>query len=604
MKSSIHWKIITIYLSVVLIIMITSGSFIILNIEESYYQEIVQELEYSANQIEGRMLIEGGIDLDQDTETTTSVLRSIISLNRHVIYILDSKGNVLINTGSGQLGPGDKVSEDVVQQALRNRATATKERIPFGSMHDEQTVIDHAKPIIDEQTGEVSAVIYVVADAKELYENTMNVLKTISVGSIFAMCIAVIFSSMFSRMITVPIKQLTRSAKQLASGSFNRIPIYSSDEIGQLTQSFNAMATELSRTMGAISSEKSKLEKILENMADGVMAFNRQGVLIHANSVCYEMIGITNMDHRFDFIFPNIDVEASFDEILSGETKYDEGVMAHLDDRYFNLHFAPYNNGQGESEGLVVVMQDVTTQQKLDNMRKEFVANVSHELRTPLTTVKSYTETLLDGAIEDKEIAMQFLSVMEKETDRMTNLVQDLLELSRIDNRQMQLNLTRIDLKEIVQDTIEAQKIHAYKKQHTLKWSCQENKDYHILGDSARIRQILHNIISNAIKYSIDPGTITVKLYCNENVVIQVQDTGIGIADKDIERIFERFYRVDKARSRNLGGTGLGLAIAKEMVELHGGTIKMSSKVGKGTTVTITFKPNYLNEVNEKNDVK
>ena len=601
MKSSIHWKIIAIYLSVVLIIMITSGSFIILNIEESYYNEIVKELEYSANQIEGRLLIEETLDLEADSDTTASVLRSIISLNRHVIHILDNEGKVLINTSSGSFAPGEKVSEEVVQKALRYKTTYTKERIPFGSMHDTQAVIDHAKPILDETTGDIVSVIYVVAEAKELYENTMNVLKTISVGSVFAMGIAVVFSSMFSRMITVPIKQLTTSAKQLAGGSFNRIPIYSGDEIGQLTQSFNLMATELSRTMGAISSEKSKLEKILENMADGVMAFNRQGVLIHANSVCYEMIGITNMDHRFDYIFPNIDVEASFDEILSGEAKYDEGIMAHLDDRYFNLHFAPYNNGQGESEGLVVVMQDVTNQQKLDNMRKEFVANVSHELRTPLTTVKSYTETLIDGAIDDREIAMQFLSVMEKEADRMTNLVQDLLELSRIDNRQMQLNVTRIDLKELVKDTIEAQKIHAYKKQHTLTWDYQEGKDYEILGDSARVRQILHNIISNAIKYSIDPGNITVKLYRNEDVVIQVQDTGIGIAEKDIERIFERFYRVDKARSRNLGGTGLGLAIAKEMVELHGGRIKMTSKVGKGTTVTIYFQPNYQSV---KNDVK
>ena len=170
--------------------------------------------------------------------------------------------------------------------------------------------------------------------------------------------------------------------------------------------------------MADISSEKNKLEKILENMAGGVMAFNRQGVLIHANSVCYDMLGNMNMDHRFDFIFPRLGVEISFDRILTGEEAYDDGLMMNVEDKFFSLHFAPYSNVLGEIEGLVTVMQDVTTQQKLDMMRKEFVANVSHELRTPLTTVKSYTETLLDGAIEDKELAINFLTVMEKETDR------------------------------------------------------------------------------------------------------------------------------------------------------------------------------------------
>ena len=247
-------------------------------------------------------------------------------------------------------------------------------------------------------------------------------------------------------------------------------------------------------------------------------------------------------------------------------------------------------NGRGESEGVVVVMQDVTTQQKLDQMRKEFVANVSHELRTPLTTVKSYTETLIDGAIDDREIAIQFLSVMEKEADRMTTLVQDLLELSRIDNKQMQLDMRPLDLKEIVKETIEAQKIHIEKKGHRIIYEADEAMTYNMIGDSARIRQILHNILSNAIKYSIDPGTIHVKLYKNPNIItLQVKDTGIGIAKPDLERIFERFFRVDKARSRSQGGTGLGLSIVKEMVELHHGKISITSKPGKGTTVTVQF---------------
>lgn len=174
--------------------------------------------------------------------------------------------------------------------------------------------------------------------------------------------------------------------------------------------------------------------------------------------------------------------------------------------------------------------------------------------------------------------------------DRMTTLVHDLLELSRIDNRQMQLEFRKVELKELVKDTMEAQKLQAAQKGHKLVLELQEDLEYAIKGDSARIRQVLHNILSNAIKYTIDPGTITLKLFKNEEIVVQVQDTGIGIPNQDLGRIFERFYRVDKARSRKMGGTGLGLSIAKEMVELHGGRIKIASKVGKGTIVTMYFK--------------
>lgn len=594
MKSSIQWKIVTIYLSVVLVIMVISGSFIIYNIENTHYERIKEELITAAETVETKIEVDTDEELQGSIDEVGSTLATMVSLNKHDIYILDDKGHVLLGSTS-DFAKGKLVSESVVIETVGDKKAHTSEWTHFSSQKKDTEYVEHARPIIDQRTGEILAIIYVRADASDIYDNVFNAMKTISLASIIAMFIAAAFSAVFARMITVPIKQLTKSAKQLAAGSFSRIPIYSTDEIGQLTQSFNYMAGELSRTMSDISSEKSKLEKILENMADGVMAFNRQGVLIHANPVCSEMLGSANMDHRFDFIFPKLGVEVSFDQILNNEPKdghsKNENIMMAIEDRYYNLHFESYTNALGESEGLVVVMQDVTTQQKLDQMRKEFVANVSHELRTPLTTVKSYTETLLDGAIDDKEIAIQFLKVMEKEADRMTNLVKDLLELSRIDNKQMQLDLKVLDLKAMVVETIEAQKIHMEKKGHRLIYEANDQIEYTILGDSARIRQILHNILSNAIKYSIDPGTITIKLYKNEEwITVQIQDTGIGIAKQDLSRIFERFFRVDKARSRSQGGTGLGLSIVKEMVELHDGKINLTSKVGKGTTVTVQFK--------------
>lgn len=591
MKSSIQWKVIGMYLCAVLVIMIASGSFIVINIEKRNYEIVKSRLEETAKSIQTLLSLEDNLNLEEDMQEITSRLKNVVALdNSTFICILDEDGRVKITTG--QDFPPDKlIVSDVVINTIKNKKPSTGEWVGFAGNQGGNQYIDYAMPIFDGDTDQMNSIIYVQTSTEEFYENVRYVMAAISMGTLLAMGIAIVMSSIFAKMLTEPIKQLTNSAKQLVGGSFKRIPIYSTDEIGQLTQSFNYMATELSRIMSDISSEKNKLEKILENMADGVMAFNRQGVLIHANSVCYDMLGKAFMDHRFDFIFNNkLELEISFDDILAEKSNYDEGVMLALEDKIFNLYFAPYVNVLGESEGLVVVLQDITDQHKLDQMRKDFVANVSHELRTPLTTLKSYTETLLDGALDDRDIAIQFLGVMEKETDRMTQLVQDLLELSRIDNKQMQLDMKPIDMRALVEETIEAQRIHAEKKSHKLVLEMIEDKEYFILGDSARMRQILHNILSNAIKYSIDPGTINIKLYKNDEVVIQVQDTGIGISKPDLERIFERFYRVDKARSRNMGGTGLGLPIAKEMVELHGGRIKVTSKVGKGTTVTMYFK--------------
>lgn len=584
MRTSIQIKIVMIYLAIILIIMMVIGTFIVYNTEERDYRGIQANLERIAEDVE--------VSLDWQTRELklADIKNKTNSINENHIYILDAKGKVDLGTSS-QLLPGETVKSEVVIRAISTKKPATANIIHFASRNTGLSYTDHARPIIDPATGEIKAIIYVAASIEQVYDNMREVMKTIALGSLVAMIITGLFGLAFSRMITAPIKQLTTSAKKLAAGDYiKRIPIESNDEIGELTQSFNYMATQLGNTMEAITSEKNKLEKIFEHMADGVMAFNRQGVLIHANSVCYEMMGALNMDHRFDYIFPKLGVNVSFDKLLEEkETVAAEDILV-INDKYLNMHFAPYVSAKEEPDGLVVVIQDVTKQQKLDQMRKEFVANVSHELRTPLTTVKSYTETLMQGAIDDKQLAMNFLGVMDKEADRMTTLVHDLLELSRIDNKQIQLNFKKLDLKRLVEETIEAQAIHIEKKGHKLIYETDGAPHYRINGDELRIKQILHNILSNAIKYSIDPGVIHIKIFAGEHIAIQVQDTGIGIPMQDLSRIFERFYRVDKARSRKMGGTGLGLSIAKELIELHDGSIKISSKVGKGTTVTLYFK--------------
>lgn len=578
MKPSIQKKIVLIYLCTIIIIMLVSGTYIVYGTEERDYTNIQQTIENIAENIENS----GNTDLN---EATTN------NIENYETYILSPEG-IIESSSNRRANIGSKQDAAVVIAARNTKKSATSPIKHFSSLRNSRNgYLDHARPVLNKTSGEIEYIIYVRAKTSDVYDNMMSVIKTIGIGLILAMGITGICGIAFSNMITAPIKALTNNSKKLAAGNtISRIPVEAGDEIGELTRSFNYMASQLSATMEVVTSEKNKLEKIFEHMADGVMAFNRQGILIHVNSVCYEMVGNEKMGPNFEVIFENLGLPVEFEKLLVGESYENPDEYVVIDDKYLKIQFDMYLNAKGEPDGIVVVIQDVTKQQKLDQMRKEFVANVSHELRTPLTTVKIYTETLIDGAIDDRENAMHFLGVMEKEADRMTALVQDLLELSRIDNKQIQLQFVLLDLKDIIEEVLEAQHVHIRKKGHTLSVNYDENDAYFIMGDAFRIRQILHNILSNAIKYTEEEGKMSVSMKKQQGKIeISIKDTGMGIPQEDIERIFERFYRVDKARSRKLGGTGLGLSIAKELMLLHGGDIQIESKVGQGTIVLLTF---------------
>lgn len=590
MTSSIQWKLVSIYLSVVLIVMIASGSYILYNIEQNQYEDVQKQLKLTADTVELQLDLKGEEFASQDRfEYIVDKLRESIYPYQQEVYIIDTYGSVIIGTGN-KWKQGSIVQSGVVIQALSEKQGVLSEIPRFFNSSSAAEFMDYAKPILHKETKEPTYIIYVTRDTSEIYENMQKIIVTMGIASIIAIIITGILGFIFSRMITEPIKQLTRSAKELASGQVhNKIPVESADEIGQLTGSFNYMAQELNRTLGTLSNEKTKLETILSHMADGVLAFDSQGVLIHANPATYEILGIRQMDHRFDYIFPEIGVRASFDSLLEQETFDVKRILIEYDNKYIAIHFAPYQNIDDEPEGMVVVLQDVTKQQKLDKMRKDFVANVSHELRTPLTTVKGYAETLADGAVEDPELAGQFLEVIIGEVDRMTTLVQDLLELSRLDNKQIKLNLEHVDLAEIINEIVVAYDLNEIKNGQEIVASCHRGEII-VEADPARVKQVLHNIISNAIKYNTGQGKIEIATSdYNEYIAVRVTDSGVGIPEEDMSRIFERFYRVDKARSSKMRGTGLGLAISKEIMELHGGEIWISSKVGRGTVVTLYF---------------
>lgn len=390
------------------------------------------------------------------------------------------------------------------------------------------------------------------------------------------------------RMLTVRIKELTNSAKQISEGGFDT-KIESpktKDEIGLLIEAVSDMSGKFTKTISDFSTEKSKIEAIIQNMTDGVIAFDTKGKIIHINSTAKKMLDMEKIEkYKFDRLFSELEANIKIGDLLylDDDRVFEREIIK--GELTLKASFAVYNNERKKNDGVLVMLHDVTKQQQLELSRREFVANVSHELKTPLTTVKSHAETLLD-IISDNKTAETFTNTILNETDRMTRLVKDLLLISSLEGK-MVLNRSMFSLKSMINDVVATMSLVADEKGHRLNFEAiAELPDFY--GDRDKIEQVLYNVISNAIKYTPNGGKIDIKagkLY--GDFFVEVKDNGIGIPEKDLDRIFERFYRVDKARSRELGGTGLGLSISKSIVDAHGGTIRVESKVGEGTKVII-----------------
>lgn len=453
-----------------------------------------------------------------------------------------------------------------------------------------QYLMSIAVPIVTSGNNIIGA-IYISADLSGVEENIQSIRKILTNATIWALCITALLGNLLSKTFTGPIKEVTSKAERLAKGDYGQvIAVKSRDEVGQLTEMFNYLSVRLKSTLEEMSREKNKVEAILTNMTDGIIAVNSQGTVIHANPAAYNIFNIKKQDlynRNFDEAAQKLDLGITFNDMLNdSEKNYN---ILNINNLIIKISVVQIKNEHNETEGAMLVLQDVTEQEKLDKMRKEFVANVSHELRTPLTTIKSYTETLLDGALDNKEYTMNFLQVINSESERMTRLVKDLLQLSKLDYDKMEWKMKRLNILNIIKECVVKMEIAANQKNQSLSFEAPEEL-CDINGDKDRIEQVIINIISNAIKYTPENGSIKVKAGMEENnVEIRISDTGMGIPKEDLPRLFERFYRVDKARSRAMGGTGLGLSIAKNIVEAHKGTIRIESEYGKGTEVIINF---------------
>ena len=585
---SLHMKLMLILLLLITSLMAVVGAFLTTSVSSFYIDTFYQQM----NDVFG-----------EDSGDFMSTLRSNAALPdgaEQIRLLLDARAGELGidyrtrnyfvldgETGSFLAGSTDAAElprEQTANLLTARNAVAQRDGTLVGDESDITAgYMDVAVPIL---AGDNSFIIYVLDNKDTVSGLNSQLFLIIMQALIIGLLISVLLSFLLSKTMVGPIEKLTASAEKVAAGDFDsRLPVESTDEIGILTGTFNEMAGVLQATLAAVENERNKLDTLFLHMTDGVVAFDHHGALIHCNPAATSMLQRTvPADSTYDQLFGSV---YPFQEMLALQRpNYAEGEMV-VGDRTLELYLAPFSDQA--SGGVLIVLHDVTEQHRNEERRKEFVANVSHELRTPLTNVRSYAETLRDGGDIPRETANGFLDIIITETDRMTHIVQDLLTLSRLDAGNAELVLSRFPFGEAIQSVTRANALAAKQRLHTLTYDPPESLPL-IVGDRSRLEQVMMNIISNAIKYTPDGGHIRITAGSTESEVwMEVCDDGIGIPEKDRERIFERFYRVDKARSRESGGTGLGLSIAKEIVQRHHGTIALAPHQGPGTTVRLTL---------------
>lgn len=415
----------------------------------------------------------------------------------------------------------------------------------------------------------------------------------ILITTISFIIISVIIIWFTSKIITRPIYKLIKSAEKIADGEELKSPTQfentkRNSEIDELINAFETMTRGLKENLNEVTRQKKQIETILQHMTDGIIAFNLDGKIIHINPAAIKLLEITENRKTFNDIFKNIDTDINLEKIIYLENWTTSEKKINIKDKYLKVFFASFNNELDRPAGVIVLIQDITEHVKLDNMRKEFIADVSHELKTPLTSILGYAETLANSTY-DPEMQEKFLKVITSESVRMTKLVNDLLTLSKYDNEETKWEKVEFNLGDLVKSCQENLQIEIDRKKQNVECFVTANVPT-VYADKDGIERVVLNILTNSIKYTEEGGTIKIYVgFVYNDAYIKIIDNGIGIPEKDLERIFERFYRVDKARTRKMGGTGLGLSIAKEILDKNSGRIDIKSEVGKGTEVVITI---------------
>lgn len=569
---TLHWRLMAIFFLLVIALMIIVGTILIYSVEDTYYKSFSNDIEkWNGNLEKAGVLSEEIIASDNYSEEVYKTFKLYFQIDETTRkgYLLDKIGEVVY----------PKPSENIANNTLAVTQGMILAMNGEESIQIAEDCYEFSKPILVD--GNVKYIFHLKQDRSTIDEVIISLKQTIIYTVFITLVIAVFISYLLSRAITVPIYKLQSRAEKMAEGDFTPITeLKSGDEISQLADRFNYMAKKLDTTLSEISKEKNKVEAILENMNDGVIAFDTEGNLIIANAPAVNLMKLGKDNKRFEDIFTDIELNSLLDS-RKLHTEFD----LRLSNKYLKIFFAKFKNEAGKNEGIIAVIQDVTKQEKLEEMRKDFVANVSHELKTPITSIRGYSETLLENEV-DRETNARFLTVINSEAERMARIVSELLQLSKMDVKETEAQKDDFDVAVLIKEALAKVSIQLEQKQQQALFEC--NEEVFVNAERTSIEQVVLNILTNSIRYTKENGIINISIEKeNDKAIIKVKDNGIGIPKKDLPRIFERFYRVDKARTREMGGTGLGLAISKKMVEMNGGTISIDSEFGEWTEVTI-----------------
>lgn len=599
---SIHVKLVLIYILLILLALQIIGIYFARelerNLKSNFQDSIFQRVDLMQYSLREEILKERDESMPKLEESLKSIVMEFSTGLRDVsngdileIRVIDDRQRILATSElENQNLIGQRSNTDLVRRAIsaetlfdiikldnktRNRVWVLANPIRAGAGPDD----------------EIIGVLYIEANIESVFEQMNDINQIFLGGTAMSLVITIFLGILVARTITQPIADMRKQAQAMAKGNYSRkVRVYGTDEIGQLAITFNHLTNRLQEAQSTTEAERRKLDSVLSNMTDGVIATDRKGRIILINDPALELLHISR----------DITLGRPIASVLGIDQEYSFEDLIHMNDAV-NLNFstadAPYilranfsviQKETGFINGLITVLHDITEQEKIEMDRREFVSNVSHELRTPLTTMRSYLEALADGAWKDENIAPTFLNVTQTETERMIRLVNDLLQLSRMDSSDYELNKDIVLFNSFFNRIID--RFEMSKSDKVQFERLFPETSFYVEIDTDKITQVIDNIISNAIKYSPDGGNIRFGFTGQDDMLkVMISDDGMGIPKENVGRIFDRFYRVDRARARSMGGTGLGLAIAREMIEAHGGKIWAESEEGQGTTIFFTL---------------
>lgn len=599
---SIHFKIALVFALLLLITFQIVGAVFVQRLKSDNIKAFKQRVELSTYVDNSLIASLNSSDTAAANQKIRKVLEDINNENISEIQVVDVKGTIRGDSDVNNRSlVGQKTTDAEIKQVIYNSRSFTKTTY---DKRDNRRYYIAITPLlsVSGNTNTVVGAVYVKANMETVYDSINSVVVIFATASLIATAIGMALAIVISRAITRPIDEMKKQTSRIARGDYSgQVRIYGQDELGQLAQAVNNLSVKIEEAQESSEAERRRLDSVLSHMSDGVIATDRRGNITIINEMASEDLNVNPDEVIGRSILDVLDIRSQYmlREILENQDEIILDLSDAEHEQILNAYFSLIQRESGFISGLVCVLHDVTEQQKIDRERRQFVSNVSHELRTPLTSMRSYIEALNDGAWKDPEVAPQFLKVTQDETDRMIRMINDLLSLSRMDSGRLQLELELVNLNELFNYILNRFDMMLDKdnndtrdtktKNYTIKRDFTK-RDLWVEIDTDKFIQVVDNIMNNAIKYSPDGGVITCRLLETHNhVILSITDQGLGIPKKDLNHVFDRFFRVDKARSRAQGGTGLGLAISKEVIALHHGKIWVDSIEGKGSTFYISL---------------